>query len=795
MVLGAVVPWGTARPADAVDEEASSNGLQEIVVTARKREESVMRTPVLVNVVTSQQLEDLKITNLYDLSQTLAPDLHVSYGFGPVGTVVYMRGIGSGDTASYVDQSVGFNVDGVGMSHGAFYKSGSFDLAQVEVLKGPQGLFFGKSTTAGIIALHSADPTPDWQSEASYGQEFYDNEHQVNMFVSGPITDQLGVRVAGYYDQDSGWMYNPNPYATVRRTGGEEFGGRLTLKFDDASGFRAKFKFGAFNQYTHANSGSLNQGFGCPTGMRQNLLVAPYDNCRLDKYNQGFGNAQPYDPNVNWYTTIGNPVPFETGNASPQMEDGRPYGRTQTVNSVLQLDYDITHALTLTSVTGYSWVHTVDTAHGGFGLNTAYDVAGEWAQTDVSEELRLSSSWKDSWINFMAGALYAPSYNSNTEYANIPAATVWGSEYLIQKSDYWSGFGQLILTPIDKWEFAPGARYTHVHKYFDNLQVFNNFPIPGNVGVNQAGLLSPAVKSIAQDNTSPEFTVTYRPNEDLTLYGSYKKGYKGPGFNAQTFLLASWNPAIVPTGAMSPFGGERAEGGELGLKAILLDRHLNVSVTPYFYKYLGLQVSNLNYLTHAIEVTNGAYAKTYGVELSANYRPPVEGLQINGNLAYNEAQFTSFPLSPCWGGQTAAEGCVTHPDGSMSQDLQGRTPYQAPRWAGSLSANYDMSLKPNYVLGFSGVATFSSGYFTTADLLPSGYQGGWATMDASIRFAKSDQTWQVALIGRNLTNRLYVVGASDAGTVVPGLMADAFGFTNRTRQIMLQLTVRPNKLF
>jgi iron complex outermembrane receptor protein len=796
----AMVALTTANAALAVDaneaQAADTNSLQEIVVTARKREESVMRTPVVVNVVTTKEITDLKIVDLHDLSETIAPDLHVSYGFGPVGTVVYIRGIGSGDSGTYVDQSVGINIDGVGMSQGNFYRAGSFDMAQIEVLKGPQGLFFGKSTTAGIIALHTADPTPDWQTQVSFGNEFYANEQQVNMFVSGPITNKLGIRLAGYYDSDEGWLRNPNPTpGTVSRVpNSENFAGRLTLKWDDPdTGFRAKFKFGATNEYTRGNASTLNQGFGCPLGVRQTLTVRPYDDCKLDKYAQGYGNAPPYNPNVNWLGTLGNPVPFATGSASPFMGDGRPFGKILTVNSVLQLDYDLMRGLTLTSVSGYSWVKTLDTAHSAFGLNTTFDIAGAFEETDVSEELRLTSSWKDQWVNFMIGALYTPSVNSNLEYASIPAFTVWGQEYLLEKTSSWSGFGQLLLTPFDKWEFDPGVRYTHVYKYFNNLQVLNNFPIPGNNNVNQAPLVPQNLKSFAENNVSPELTVSYHPNEDWTIFASYKKGYKGPGFNAQTFLLTSFNPAIVPGSGVNPFGGEKVEGAEGGLKAILLDRHLNLSITPYFYKYLGLQVSNYNYVTNVIQTTNGAYAKTYGLELSANYRPPVEGLQLNGFVAYNRAQFTSFPFSPCWGGQTAAQGCVAGPKGSQTQNLAGHTPYQAPRWAGSLGAAFDQPVM-EYSMRFTVDASFSSGYFTVADLLPDSWQGGWVTLDSSLRFGKPDGSWQVALIGRNLTNKLYVLGASDAGTVTPGIMADAFGFTNRSRQVMLQITVRPNKL-
>jgi iron complex outermembrane receptor protein len=707
---------------------------------------------------------------------------------------VFLRGIGSGDSTSYTDQSVGLNIDGISMSQGNFYRAGSFDLAQIEVLKGPQGLFFGKSTTAGIIALHTADPTPDWESLVSYGDEFYANEHQVNMFISGPITDKLGIRVAGYYDSIDGWLYNPNPAAGAHRVpNSEDFAGRLTLKWDDPdTGFRAKLKFAAFNDYSRFNAGTGNQGFGCPLGVRQTLTVQPFDNCRLDEYTQGYGNSQPYNPNVNWLNTIGNPVPFESGSASPLIGDGRPYEKTQTVNSMLQLDYDITRSLTLTSVTGYSWVTALDTTHSAFGVSTTFDLADGWDETDYSEELRLTSNWKDSWANFMIGALYAPSQAADPTFSQIPAFTVWGTSYALQKGDYWSGFGQLILTPIDKWEFAPGVRYVHVHKYFNNLAVVNNLGIPGNNYVNQAPLVPWDQRSITQDNTSPEITVTYRPNEDWTIYGSYKEGYKGPGFNLQAFLPASFNPAILPN-AVGPFGGEKTEGAEFGVKAILLDRHLNLSFTPYFYKFLGLQVSNYNFITRNIEVTNGADAKTYGFELSGNYLTPVTGLQLNGLVAWNRATYTSFPFSPCWGGQTVAEGC-SNPAAGTSQNLAGQQIYQAPHWAGSLGATYEQSWK-DYLLGYTVNGAFSSGYYTVADLLPSSWQGSWVTLDASIRFGKPDHAWDVALIGRNLTNRLYVINASDAGTITPGVMADAFGFTNRSRQIMLQLTVRPNKWF
>jgi len=100
-----------------------------------------------------------------------APGLQANPGFGPVGVVLFMRGIGSGNGGEYIDQSVGLNVDGVSFTQGSFYRLASFDISQIELLKGPQNLFFGKSTTAGIVAFHSADPTPQWETETSAGHE------------------------------------------------------------------------------------------------------------------------------------------------------------------------------------------------------------------------------------------------------------------------------------------------------------------------------------------------------------------------------------------------------------------------------------------------------------------------------------------------------------------------------------------------------------------------------------------------------------------------------------------------
>ena len=627
----ALISGGGSSPTQAqtAPKQQAAYAPEEIVVTARKREESVMRTPVVLQVISAQQIKDLRINSLYDLEDN-TPGLHVNRGFGAVGTTLYMRGIGSGDSGIFIDQSVALNLDGIGFSQGTFYKVGNFDLGQVEVLKGPQGLFFGKSTTAGIIAFHSADPTPKWETEVTTGYEFNAKEWNVTGYVSGPLTDKLGIRIAGYYDNMKGYIFNPNPSPNTehRVPDGDDEGGRLTLKWDDPdTGFRAKLKVSTTHESDTAGGGTMNQGFNCVSGTRQITYFA-FDDCKLDKYNQGPVNSEPYNASVDWLHAYGTGA-LSTGSPYPQAGDGAPFERTKTVNMSLQLDYDITPDLTITSVTGYGWVDNKELTVGATNANVPFQLLGMYAEHDYSEELRLTSHWKDSWFNFMVGGLTNPSKNHLDLGGNLPAYTIWGLAGGNSKTKNDSAFAQVLLTPVDKWEFDAGLRYTHIHKYFYYLHAISDIPgfLPGDPGFadfNQAPLLPHDVTNISEHNASPEFTLSYHPTDDWTLFTSYKFGYKGPGFNLSTFAIPAYvyQPGNINAGNIKPFGGERVKGVEGGAKAQLLDHHLDVTLTGYAYKYHGLQVSKYDNSTETVTITNSANALTKGLELGLNYAVP-----------------------------------------------------------------------------------------------------------------------------------------------------------------------------
>ena len=787
-----VVASGSALAQVAAPDQTTASSLEEIIVTARKREESIMRTPVVLEAITAKQVEDLKIVDMSDLA-SVTPGLVVGDAFVGVGATVYLRGLGNGNSAQLIDQSVLLNIDGVSMSHGAFYKLGMFDVGQIEVLKGPQALFFGKSSSAGIIAIHSADPTDQWETKATVGYEYYGEEKDADAFISGPITDKLGIRLAAYYISDEGWLYNNNPYTAHHRVpGGETDGARLTLRYDDPNaGLRVNLKLATLYNYVNVSPSGVDQGVCTGPTRQKNGPFGYMDNCRTDHILDGAADPFPYNPNVNWPGSYGNTAAFASGAPSPLFRNGEQYTETRGAQAALSIDYDITPGLTLTSVTGFAWVQPSQSGDSPLGPNGSrtdiFELAGDFAQNNYSEELRLASNWRDRWINFMVGGLYNPTYLFDEVVLPLPSFTLYTDDTSKLTTHNYSGFAQVLLTPIDKWELSAGARYTAVTRFFTSLIFNNNL---GGVGEDIQNIPY-SQRSEHETNTSPEVTLTYRPSDLITTFLSYKQGFKAPGFNQATTAYS-----YTPNSTLIPFGGETAKGFEGGIKASLLDRHLSLTAAAYAYNYTGLQVSFVNDDTLQVETSNGADAKVEGIELGLNYNPPaLAGLVLSGFVNYNHAYYTFFPGANCYGGQTLAEGCMTTASGAQQQNLAGHHLTNAPLWVAQLGADYKTAVTADYSADVSLNSNISSSYNVIAEQNPNGVQPSYITFDAAVRFGKLGGPWEVALIGRNLTNKYIFSGGLDDGVVTPGVRADGVVYVYRGRQLMLQLTVRPNLFF
>jgi iron complex outermembrane receptor protein len=776
----------------AVEQAATATGseLQEILVTARRREETILSAPVIVQAVTKQEIQNLHIESIQDIA-TAIPNLEITYSFAIAGITVNLRGIGNGSSALFADQDTALNLDGFTSNSGILYRQGLFDLGQIEVLKGPQSLYFGKSTSAGLIAIHSADPTTDWESSVTSGYEFNANQVVLNGYVSGPITDHLGIRVAGYRNTMEGYLYNPNPFNPVHRLPGESnTGARLTLKYDNPDvGLVVKFKAAYTHDGLNIAEGDLNQT-KCHSPGVGNVLIPPYnlyDDCVINKYTSGDPTFTPYNPHGSF--APGSPA-WATGNPIPQFENGQSYGSTNTGLGVLDIDYDLPENLTLSSVTGDDYIEAQDvgpdpTATGLLGL------AAKTLTQEFSQELRLTSNWKDSWVNFMVGALYSTAVQRTGIAIPIPAFTIYFDNYVRLNSKNDSGFVQVLLTPFKQWELSAGARYQSEHREFGSMIARNNFAYP-IIGPGEGVQNTPlSQRSVTEHATTPEVTLSYKPWDDLTAFVSYKKGYKGPAFNVS--LTA---PVYNENAGTSPVAGEHVNGYEGGVKAQLFDHRLALTATGYRYNYDDLQVAFTNITKNTTILSNGANARVQGIELGADYSP-IQALTLNAFLNYNDAHFTAFPAAPCYGDQPAAAGCIYTPTGAAYQDLAGRTLNFAPKVTGSLGANYTWSFTDKYAAQFNIRGTYQSSEYTTPELNRLGIQPSFGLLNLGVRVGPHDGTWEVGLLCTDCTNRVYVTNGLDAGagSAPPGLGAVVFQNVARPLQVLLQLTVRPNKLF
>lgn len=778
----------SAAPAMA-QESSSAYSSTDIVVTARKRDETLMQAPVILQAIDAQRIEDMHVTSMLDLSAT-SPGLNVTYGFASTGVSVSLRGLGNGSGANYVDQTVGLAIDGAGMGSGLFYRGGAFDLGQIEVLKGPQALYYGKSTSAGLISLRTADPTKRFESGLTAGYEFDADEFFTNAYVSGPISDDLGVRVAGYYRDFQGYLTNPNPTLTgsSRRPTGIDYGGRLTLKYDPASGPRLNLKITGTHDDIDSWQGELNQSL-CPSGRNP---AYPYDNCKIDTVNLGQGLPPAYNPALDY--SAFNVAAFAQGSPSELFRDPR-YSKTTTFTAILIGAYDATDSLTLDSVSAYGSARGQDAGQSGT-INLGIDNLLK----EYSQELRLSSN-SDSMLNFMVGGLY--NYQTrDLQFALVipfagvlpPANTpyaLYSDNRLKSKSTTWSGFGELTFKPAEQIELSAGLRYTKITKDFTSAITSNNYPSFFNPGPSGETIqnVPRSARRDSEDNFSPEVTLSYRPTQDLTAFISYKQGYKGPGYNASL-------TATTYTGNnISSFGGETVEGVEGGVKAYVADRQLALTALGYRYDYKGLQVSFVDVDTSTTSIQPAADARVQGVELSADFTPrAIPGLSMRAFVNYNDTHYSSFPDAPCYGNQPASAGCITI--GTLRvQDLTGETLHHAPKWTGNLGIRYETNISSDYIVSFDVSSLLSSKYYATPERHPLSRQKGYATLDLTAHLMSNERSWDFSITCRNCTNKLYITNGLDGNTdrTRPDVISTFQGVTTRPRQVLFQLTIHPER--
>ena len=787
--LGGLAAMPQAALAQDSQDEVQAPEDRVIVVQARRQNETLQEVPVTVTAIGGETLQRYNIDQVADITSRV-PTLNVQVGGSGSGGQLSLRGVGSSNISAAFDSAVAFEYDGVVVSTMRMVQAGFFDVEQVDVLRGPQSLFFGKSATAGVLSLRSANPTSSWEVGMRANYEFEEKGYLLSGYISGPLSDTLGIRIAAQFnDIDEFMLAQPGTPAVNQKRGLTDFIGRVTLDWNPSDRFRANLKV----QYTrNENDGALGTAevFCGANGVADSIfllggavnLPAGY-NCNIFDQRYYFTDAA---------------APLAGGVPTPSRAAGRngvPFGETDIWFGRLQFDLDLSDTLKLTSVSGILNMHAVDFesySYGGFipGPNGTRLPGGAGSSDPVNkleqytQELRLSSDM-DGPFNFMVGAFYEDrtiTFDTAQQGVNISFLAPdpvtgftydWDKTHLT-KTEALSFFGSVMIDLTEKLELSGGIRWTDESKvqtisvpYVHTFLLGPNFVRPGFV----SGPIT-----FKDDNFSPEVTLKYQANDDFNIFASFKTGFKSGGIDNSALPSNSLSQAAT-SGDFSSliFRSEEAIGGEIGFKSQWAGRSVTLNATVYQYVFKDLQVQNFNAQTIQFVTSNAGELTTKGVDIEASWRTPVNGLRFSSNLSYLDAKYTDDFLQP--GGQG---GLI---------NLRGRRGSQAPEWSGNFAADWTIPLSSNLELFLSGNAAYNDGYITDETSFDDYVQPSFWTLDTNVSIGHPDGNWKLSLVATNLTDKIFVITSGGRPFLPPG-GDDLILTQNRGRQVFAEISFR-----
>lgn len=748
----------------------ASDVIGQVVVTARRRTETVQGVPIAVSVVGPEALERSGVNNINQLTQ-LAPSTQV-LSTNPRNTAITIRGLGAsyGLANDGLEQGVGVYVDQVYNSRPSSATFDFVDIERVEVLRGPQGTLFGKNTTAGALNITTRDPsfTPEVQSEFSFGNF---NFLQARASLSGPLVgDKLAGRISVVGTRRDGLVRNLVVDRDQLDT--KNIAVRASLLYKPTEKLTAKF----YIDFSRQEPECCTQLF---------VVAAP----TLKPLNQQFAAlaaGRGY-------------APVSTDPYRRLAETDGKIKADQTSQGVSAIvDYDVGFA-TLTSVTAArEWVWQPANDRDYTPLDIVRQSANPSQQYQYSQELRLASKGGDS-IDWLVG-LYAfeqnvkttgvTEYGRDAAYWLFPAANVTGAlldgyqvfnTSSIDTKSY-AAFGQLTWNVTDKFKVTPGLRYTQEKK-----DAYYSASTAGGLVTNDAALISRRLgiarpqyyeAKISDGALSGQLALAYELTGDINAYATYARGEKSGGVNMAGIPTdAAGNPALT-SAVVRP---EKATTYEIGLKTQWFERRLTANLSAYYTTVRDFQANVVDAGPGALRgyLANIEKVQVKGVEFDLSTRP-IKGVTTYAALSWTDGEYSSFKNGPC---PIERIGAAT-----SACDLSGRELPGVSRWAASAGAEYrrDASIASLDGQVYASIdAAFRSPYYSDAST--SVYTRLPESLVFNLRTGfKTNGSWDASFWVKNLFDENYLqfvtIQTGNSGLVI-GAPGDqrTFGFTLRAR--------------
>lgn len=762
----AALSYYAADAADAAD----------VIVSARRRDESAQDVPVALSVVDSQTLANIGNFSVPQVQQVV-PSLQV-FSFNPRNTNVNVRGLGSNisTTNDGLDNGVGIYIDNVFYGRVGQSQFDLVDLQQIEVLRGPQGTLFGKNTTAGAINISTRAPTfePEFSGELTYGNY---GSHQARFSASGPlVSDRVAVRLSVADTHRDGFVRNV--YNGKRANDSDNFSTRLQLLAQPGDALKIRLIGDYSKQTAHGVLQSITgvtttyaDGTPIPNNFLDRIARAGYTVASFDPFDRKVAADSPYQANMKSYGVSGQ-IDWETGS----------------------------HVLTsITAWRAWDWNPGNDLDNTSLPVLTAANQANR--QRQFSQELRLASSGRNT-IDYVVGAYYfhqanrgygLTSYGAAAADWNLPAvpafignAALNGFEsrtYSKPATDSYALFGQATWNVTDALSLTGGLRYTYEKK----KGVFSSW----HEGGQDLSLLPDAARAAAQgirdlfaprgdykakfsdDSLSGLLTLSYKVRDDVLAYGSYSRGSKSGGLNL-TILPQDVDPRVDP---------ETVDAFEVGLKSQWFADAVTLNLAAFHTKVSDYQTVVVSFVdgtsVFRTYVDNIPSVRSRGIEADIGWAVN-ERLSLSASVAYVDAIYKSYANA-----QQASEFLNVSP----TQDLSGERLAGVPKFTWTASADYTQPLGDWRGQALSAYLhadyAHRSSYFSAITNSPSSKAGNFGVLNARLGLRAGDEgRWDLSVWARNLTNEKYFVTTGIANTgLASGLLGDprTWGVTLRTK--------------
>ena len=737
-------------PLPAQTDSGSSAFLEEIVVTARKREESLQDTPLAVSAFNTAELEQRNIVSVNEISQYIPNvqyDNVASEAGGGNSSQIFIRGIGQTDYVLTVEPGVATYLDGVYISKSMGSLMDNIDLERVEVMRGPQGTLFGRNTIGGAISITSKRPSEEFEG---YAEVTGGNYERIDgkLSLSGPVSDRVRLRLTAASQNRQGHVKRLTDGG--RQGSKQAIFGRLVAEIDVAENFLATASIDITETNEEAAGRVVLWASEINEGAFFNFFYNTFD---FPACNPALGDparfSNPDCYNSQWQTELDD---LETYSRGPNQSDVSILGLNLT------LDWDV-GPFSIRSVTAFR-DSQVDIGQDLVGTPNLYI---DWVDQDiemetVTQELHLSGTAFNERLSYLVGFFWMNETGSQDFGVRFPPIRITSGGSIDNTST--AGFAQGTFNITDQLALTFGARYTHDKIRFRPEQTVDELYLTSGGILDGAltlptdpplRLLAPGTPILprvwgsgTEDNFTPAVTLSYDLNDDVMGYFTYSHGFKAGGFTMRAFppvIPGVTTPVTDPKEIIPTFGPEEVEMFELGFKSELFDRRMRLNVAGFITNYDDLQILGSTGDLGVPVIENAGDARLWGIEVESllivNDR-----IRLSGSLGWLDHKYLNV---------------LPNDTGITENDILAN----APEWNFSLGATADLMDNETGHAYLRVDWSHKGSQYKTPRNVERLHQGSYDILNMSLSWESVDGHWLATVGGTNLLDEIYIVSGLD----------------------------------